>query len=104
MIKPCAEMAFQGVKGRGLMLKACLWICRNHLGHTVVYLYGDGFNARIVRRNHQFNHASPRVEGFGLVENKVADAIIYGACFILFDGLKGVGVVANKEVGACTNQ
>ena len=104
MIKPCAEMAFQGVKGRGLALKACLWICRNHLRHTVVYLYGDGFNARIVRRNHQFNHASPCVEGFGLVENKVADAVINGAILILFDGLQRVGVVANKDVGTCVYQ
>ena len=58
----------------------------------------------IVCRKHQSNHASASVDGFGLVENKVADAVINGATLILFDGLERVGVVANKDVGTCVYQ
>ena len=42
---------------------------------------------------YDFNHAGTGVDGFGLVENKVADAVIDGATPVLFDGLQGVGVM-----------
>ena len=41
----------------------------------------------IVCCKYDFNHAGMGVDGFGLVENKVADAVINGATLILFDGL-----------------
>ena len=79
-------------------------LARNHFGNTGVYLYRDGFYVRVVCRKHQSNHASAGVDGFGLVENKVADTVIDVATPVLFDGLQGVGVMANKEVGPCVYQ
>ena len=79
-------------------------LAQNHFGNTGVYLYRDGFHVRVVYRKHQSNHASAGVDRFGLVENKVADAVIDGATPVLFDGLQGVGVMANKEVGPCVYQ
>lgn len=58
----------------------------------------------IVCCKYDSNHAGTGVDGFGLVENKVADAVINGATLILFDGLERVGVVANKDVGTCVYQ
>ena len=58
----------------------------------------------IVCCKYDFNYAGTGVDGFGLVENKVADAVINGAILILFDGLQRVGVVANKDVGTCVYQ
>ena len=58
----------------------------------------------IVCCKYDFNHAGTGVDGFGLVENKVADAVINGATLILFDGLQRVGVMANKDVGTCVYQ
>lgn len=58
----------------------------------------------IVSCKYHPNYAGAGVDGFGLVENKVADAVINGATFILFDGLERVGVVANKDVGTCVYQ
>ena len=58
----------------------------------------------IVSCKYHPNHAGTGVDGFSLVENKVADAVINGATLILFDGLERVGVVANKDVGTCIYQ
>ena len=79
-------------------------LARNHFGNTGVYLYRDGFHVRVVCRKHQSYHTSASVDGFGLVENKVAYAVIDGATPVLFDGLQGVGVMANKEIGPCVYQ
>lgn len=58
----------------------------------------------IVSCKYHPNHAGAGVDGFSLVKNKVADAVINGATLILFDGLERVGVVANKDVGTCVYQ
>ena len=77
---------------------------RNHFGNATRYLYGDGLDVCIVGGKAQPNHTGACVEGLCLVENKVTDAVIDGAAVILFDGLQGVGVVANKEVGTGRNE
>ena len=79
-------------------------LVRNHFGNTGVYLYRDGFRVRVVCSKHQSYHASAGVDGFGLVENKVADAVKDGATPVLFGGLQGMGVMANKEIGSCVYQ
>ena len=50
------------------------------------------------------HHACLRVDRFLLVEDEVADAVIDGFPFVLFDGLHGMGVMANQGIGTGVNQ
>jgi hypothetical protein len=51
----------------------------------------------------QLNHQAVSVDGFGLVEYKIANAVENGFSVINFGGLYGVGVVAYYAVGTSVN-
>ena len=52
----------------------------------------------------QADHAGAGVDGALLVEDEVADAVVDAVAVIVLDGLQGVGVVADKHVGAGINE
>ena len=48
-------------------------------------------------------HAGTGVDGFRLVKDEVADAVVDGLSLVVFYGLQGVGVMTDDAVGACIN-
>ena len=44
------------------------------------------------------------IDGLVLVEDEVANAVVDLLTTIVLDGLEGVGVVADQDVGTCLNQ
>ena len=57
-----------------------------------------------VRRDLHRDHAGAGVERTVLVEDEVADAVIDGSSAIVFDGLQGVRMMADDEVGTGIHQ
>ena len=72
-----------------------LLLCLTDVWDALPYLYGDGLSLHAVCIDGHLHHTSPRVDSFVLVEDEVADAVIDGFPFVLFDGLHGMGVMAN---------
>ena len=53
----------------------------------------------IIGSNAEAHHAGAAVEGVGLVEDEVANAVVDGMPVIVLDSLQGVGMVAYERVG-----
>ena len=70
----------------------------------MAYLYGDGLHAEAVSSHVEADDAGFRVDGFRLVEDEVADAVVDGAAVVGLNGLQGVGVVAHEDVGSGPNE
>ena len=52
----------------------------------------------------QADHAGAGVDGTLLVEDEVADAVIDAVAVVVLDGLEGMGVMADEDVGTGINQ
>ena len=65
----------------------------------MAYFHGDGLHFETVTPHSQPYHTGLAVQGFVLVEDEVAHAVIDLSAAIVFDGLEGVGMVAHKHVG-----
>ncbi len=63
------------------------------------HLYFGGFP-----RDFQADHAGAGVDGALLVEDEVADAVVDAVAVVILDGLQGVGVMADEDVGSGINQ
>ena len=66
--------------------------------------YRDGFNDEIILFYLQSDHAGTAVQGFVLVEDEVANAVVDLLASEIFDGLLGVGMVAYQDVSTCLYQ
>ena len=62
-------------------------------------VYRDGFHGEAVPADFQAHHAGAAVQGLGLVEDEVADAIVDFSASIILNGLQGVGVMTHQHVG-----
>ena len=74
------------------------------MGYTVSYLDRDGCGLYLNFGYFNFYHAGFAVQGLLLVEDEVADAVIDVASVIVFNGLQGVGVVADEGIGTGFNE
>ena len=52
----------------------------------------------------QADHAGAGVDGALLVEDEVADAVVDAVAVVVLDGLEGMGVMADEDVGTGINQ
>ena len=52
----------------------------------------------------QADHAGAGVDGTLLVEDEVADAVVDAVAVVVLDGLEGMGVMADEDVGSGINQ
>ena len=52
----------------------------------------------------QADHAGAGVNGFLLVEDEVADAVVDAVAVVVLDALQGMGMMADKNVGSGINQ
>ena len=65
----------------------------------MAYFHGDGLHFETVATHSQAHHTSLAVQGFVLVEDEVAHAVIDLMTAVFLDGLEGVGVVTHEHVG-----
>ena len=59
----------------------------------------DGFHVKTVATHSQPHHTGLAVQRLGLVEDEVADAVVYFMATIVLDGLEGVGMMAYEHIG-----
>ena len=66
----------------------------------------DGFHLEIILfvGNAQAYHAGLGVEGFRGVEDEVADAVVDLMTVVILDGLQGMGVMADEDIGTSVDQ
>ena len=74
--------------------------------YTVSDVYGDGFRLETIFfvGDGEAHDAGLGIYGLRGVEDEVADAVVDGLALELFDGLQGVGMVADEGVGPCVDQ
>ena len=65
----------------------------------MAYFHRDAFHFEAVAAHSQTHHAGLAVQGFVLVEDEVAHAVIDLVAAVVLDGLEGVGVMAHEHIG-----
>ena len=70
----------------------------------MAYFHRDGLHFEAVLTHFQTYHTGLAVQGFVLVEDKVAHAVIDLVAAVVLDGLEGVCMMAHQHVGTCQNQ
>ena len=70
----------------------------------MAYFHWDGLHFEAVLTHFQTYHTGLAVQGFVLVEDEVAHAVIDLVAAVVLDGLEGVGVMAHEHVGSCQNE
>ena len=65
----------------------------------MAYFHGDGLHFETVATHSQPYHTGLAVQGFVLVEDEVANAVVDLTTTIVLDGLESVGMVAHEHVG-----
>ena len=65
---------------------------------------GDSFCSCFFGGNVEFYDAGTGVNGFVLVEDEIADAVIDGTTTVFLYGLQCVGMVTNECIGTCVDQ
>jgi hypothetical protein len=64
----------------------------------MAYFYRDGLHIEAVLAYLQAHHTGLAVQGFVLVEDEIAHAVIDLMTTVVLDGLEGVGMVAHEHV------
>ena len=64
-----------------------------------MYLYRECFYFQVILFYVQLNHTSLAVDGFLLVKDEVADAVVDVFTLVGLNGLQGVGMVAYQHIG-----
>ena len=67
--------------------------------YATAYFYRDGFHGEVVPADFQAYYAGAAVEGLGLVEDEIADAVVDLTATEVLDGLQGMGMVTHQDVG-----
>ena len=62
----------------------------------MAYFHWDGLHLEAVLAHFQAHHTSLTVQGFLLVEDEIAHAVVDGMTAVVLDGLEGVGMVADE--------
>ena len=69
-----------------------------YIGYAMAYFHWDGLHLEAVVSHFQAHHTGLAVQGFVLVEDEVAHAVIDLMTTVVLDGLEGVGMVAHEHV------
>ena len=72
--------------------------------YALTDFYRDGFYDEIVFFDAETYDTGSAVQGLLLIEDEVADAVVDFSTVIVFNGLKGVGMMTDKHIGTCQNE
>ena len=70
----------------------------------MAYFHRNGLHFEAVLTHFQAHHTGLAVQGFVLVEDEVAYAVIDFVAAVFLDGLEGVGMVAHEHVSTSQNE
>jgi hypothetical protein len=66
----------------------------------LTYFNRNRLHIEAIATDSQAHHAGLAVQGFRLVEDEVANAIVDGMPAVILDGLEGMGVVTHEHVSS----